>query len=134
MGVEIIVDEPAQLSPIGCVIDGGGITISPGYKRGTVTVVGDCTITGWRIIGDTPGSVELDIHRATDLDNYPPSESIIDADPPQVVAAIGAESSDVSTWCGGTAQLDDGNILEFEVKAGVVGFTQIRIELFRTSR
>lgn len=133
MGVEIIVDEAEQLSPVGCVIDGGGITISPGYKRGTVTVAGDCTITGWRIIGDTAGSVVLDIYRAAGIGDYPPTESIIDADPPTVVAAVAAESSDVSAWCGGTAELNDGDMLEFDVLY-VTGFTQIRIELFRQSR
>ena len=133
MGVEIIIEEPITLPPIGCVIDGGGLQITTGDKRAPVTVAGDCTITGWRVIGDIPGSVELDIYRAAGIGEYPSTTSIIDADPPVVVAARAAESSDVSAWCGGTAQLNDGDILEFSV-VSIASFTQLRIELFRESR
>lgn len=135
--VEITVPDltPQKLSPVGAVIDGGGLVLTSGDKRGPVSVPRNCTITGWRVVGDTSGSVVVDIYRSSGIDEYPPTseDSIIDSNPPEVVDSIASESEDVSSWCGGTAQLNEGDILEFSISS-VDAFRWVRIELFVEAR
>jgi hypothetical protein len=136
MGVEIIVPnlEPQRLPNIGAVIDGGGLELELGSKRAPSTVSLDCTIIGWRIVGDAPGLISLDIYRATDLGSYPPNnaDSIVGTAPPTIdVAAIAAEDMDVSDW--DVVDLDAGDILEFAVLS-VSDFTWVRLELFINAR
>jgi hypothetical protein len=121
---------PTPLPVLGAVIDGGGEVITIGNKRGPVSVPVNSRILGWRAIGNITGDIVVDVRACAALD-YPTSEddSITGDSPITVEDSILVDSNDVEDWCGGTAELSAGDVLEFEVLS-VASFTWVRIELF----
>lgn len=84
------------------VIDGGGSTITTGFK-GCTTVPVAGTITGWSILSDdasiTSGSIVIDLWEDTQ-DNYAPTDadSITASAPPTVSGTTNAFSTTLTGW------------------------------------
>jgi len=127
--------EAVPKTVIGAVIDGGGIALATGAKSAYVSVPFNCTIVKWRLLADVAGAAVVDIWKDT-YANYPPvnADSMTASAKPTISATNPkAESTSVSTWAGGTAQMSEGDILEFEIESCAT-ITRLRCELWIVPR
>src|SRR5690606_9777362 len=64
------------------IIDGGGSAITTGVKA-DIPIEFDATITGWTLVADQAGTIQIDLWKDT-LANFPPTDadSITGAAPP----------------------------------------------------
>ena len=110
---------------IAYVIDGGGATITTGLK-GFLPIPQACTITAARLLGDTTGSIVVDIWKA-DFDNYPPtdSDSITGSAEPEIETAAKSEDTALSGW---TTSIAAGDVLAFNVDS-VSSFQRVTVAL-----
>lgn len=99
---------------IGCTIDGGGDDIVA-LAEGDVTVPFACIIVGVTVLGDTVGSIEIDVWNDT-YGSYPPTlaDSIVGAFPPKLVAQ---EKSENTTLTGWNLNIGAGSTLRFHVNS-----------------
>jgi hypothetical protein len=90
------------------VFDGGGSEIADN-KVVYINVPYDCTLTGWTLLGDVSGAIQLDVWKDT-YANYPPtnSDSITNSHEP-AIAANGIKNTDVdiSDWTTVTCTAGD---------------------------
>ena len=105
------------------VIDGGGSAITTGIK-GHIVVDGDYTVSGWTIIADQSGSIEVDVKRAT-YTNFPTTASIAGSELPTLSSAQKNEDLTLSTW---TTSLSARDVLEFVVNS-VSTVTRVTVAL-----
>lgn len=100
------------LSVIGINLDAGVQEISPGVKT-DVPVEHDQLITGWTIVADQVGDIELDI-LATTYAAFPAGfVSIVGATPPKIVNGDKAEG-DAADW---TKNISKDMILRYVVQS-----------------
>ena len=94
------------------IIDGGNTVILTGIK-GSLVIPFACTISGWTLMGDAVGSIQLDIWKAS-YSAYPPSvsNSITATNKPQIVSDIKASSTVLTGW---TTSIAANDILVFNV-------------------
>jgi len=78
------------------VIDGGGSVISVGSK-GQLSLPTGCTVTGWVITADQPGSAVVDVLRSSFAD-FPAVVSIAGTDKPTLVTSQSNENLAVTVW------------------------------------
>lgn len=110
---------------VGIFIDGGTSTPTTGYK-GYCHVPYQGNVTGWRILGDDTGSIEVDIWKCPFAD-YPPTvaDTICGGTYPSVTASVTGEGSDLSDW---TTTFADGEIFGFNI-ISISTFKKITIVL-----
>lgn len=101
-------------TPVGLtyVIDGGGSTITTGFK-GVLTVPFDMTITGWVLLADQSGSIVVDVWKDT-YANYPPTgaDSITGADKPTLSSVDKNRNLAVTLW---TTAVSANDVIAFNV-------------------
>lgn len=123
---------PAQLPPavINFAIDGGGSPITTGLK-GFVYVPFDCTITAVTMLADVSGSVVVDIWRDV-YGSHPPTDadSITAAAVPTISGAVKSQNTTLTGW---TTQLNEGDILAYNVDSAAT-ITSVTIALKITHR
>jgi len=116
----------ARTRQIGITIDGAGSPITTGVKGyKSFPVAG--TITGWRLLADTTGSVVVDIWKAT-FANYPPvnADSITGGNEPEITA--GNDSAEDTTLSGWTTSVSAGDVFGFNVDS-ILTITRLTLEL-----
>jgi len=94
---------------------------------GYYSVPFDCTITGVTLIGNAAGSIVIDIRKGI-FANFPPTASIVAADPPTLSSQ---QSSQDTTLAGWTPQLSQGDILAFVISS-VSGLNNLSLALATT--
>ncbi len=101
-------------SVIEFVIDGGGVAITTGIK-GDLEIPFPCTITRWTLVGDTTGSIYIDIWKDS-YQNFPPvnADTIIQSGNviPYISSGIKNQSSTLTNW---TTTINTNDILRFNV-------------------
>lgn len=97
---------------VGITIDGGGSAITTGVK-GYVEVPFTGTITGWTIVGDTSGSIVVDVWKDT-YANFPPvvGDSIAGSEKPTISSSTKGQDLSLSTW---TTSVMAGDVFGFNV-------------------
>ena len=78
------------------IFDGNGSPLAAGSK-GVFTVPFNCVISAWTMLGNTTGSVQLDVQKAT-YAAFPTASSISPTNKPQIVSDIKAASSTLTGW------------------------------------
>ena len=97
------------------VIDGGGSAITTGQK-GNLEIPFDCTLTGWTLMADQSGAIQIDIWDDT-YANFPPADA--DTMPgagnePEITASgQKAEDNAITDWTDYT--LSANEIIAFNV-------------------
>jgi len=91
-----------------------------------MTVPFACVVTGWRVTADVPGSIVVDVDRAT-YANFPTFASIAGTEKPTLVTAQKNEDAALTTW---TTALAEGDILRFEAEATPATVQRITITIF----
>ncbi len=101
-----------QVTTIPFIIDGGGAAITTGVK-GDLVVDFDGTIESWTLLGDTSGSIVVDIWMDT-YANYPPTvaDTITASAKPTISSATKGQSSTLTGW---TTAIAAGKTLRFNV-------------------
>ncbi len=101
-----------ESSLITFVIGDGGSVITTGFK-GFLPVTYNATITDWTVIGDSSGSIVLDLWKDT-YANAPPVvvDTITAAAKPTLSAAQKATSSTLTGW---TTTITDGDVIGINV-------------------
>jgi hypothetical protein len=96
----------------GITIDGSGSPITTGIK-GDVYVPVNLTITGWTLIADQVGDIQIDVWKDT-YANFPPTitDSITGSELPTLISQNKNQDNSLSTW---NASLSAGDILRFNV-------------------
>lgn len=131
--VEIIVPGPSGTPGIATanfVIDGGGSPILPGVK-GSLVIPFGCTVSGWTLVADATGSIQIDIWKAS-YAAYPPTvaDSISPSNKALISAAVKASSTDLTGWSP-TINADD--VLVFKVdSASAITRVTLGLSLTRT--
>ena len=94
------------------VFDGSGASLHAGMQ-GDVSVPFASTITGWVLLADVTGSLELDIWKDT-FASYPPTsgDSITASAKPTLSSADHAEDSTLAGW---TTAVSAGDTLRFNI-------------------
>ncbi len=101
---------PPRTSTIQCTIDGGGTV--PGLGSwGQISIPFACTVTGWTLTADQPGSAVLDI-QSGNFAGFPTVSSITGGTPPTLSSQQKNENLAVSGW---TTAINAGDILEFSL-------------------
>ena len=80
------------------VIDGNGAPLTTGIK-GDLTIPFSCTIVGWSLLGDLPGSVVVELWKAS-FENSPPTvaDKITGSNPPVLNNQSKSKSTTMATW------------------------------------
>lgn len=120
---------------VGITVDGGGVTPATGLA-GSIYVPYNCTVTGWTIVADQPGTLQVDVQMASPAD-YPTTFSIVASLPPvlpdptdagspffDTTAQIGS-STDLTGWDIG---LPAGYILDFYITS-IATITRFTLQL-----
>lgn len=89
-----------------------GRPLLTGLER-EATIPFACTITGWVLLGDQSGSIEIDIWKTT-FAGYPPSvgDSITASAKPTLSSAPASEDSTLTGW---TTAITAGDCLRFNI-------------------
>lgn len=106
--------------------DNAGSALATGIC-GTIRAPFACTLTGWTLLADQSGSINIDVWRDT-YANYPPTnvDSLTNSNDMIISAATKAEDTDITNWTDVT--LDAGDILVFNIDS-VTSITRISISL-----
>jgi len=112
----------------GAGFDGGGSTIAAGTEI-EVRVEQGFLITGWFIIADQSGDIQIDIWRDT-FANYPPTpaDSITAGNEPAISSADKGDDQVLTGW---DTTVNDGDILKFVVDSATT-ITRMSIYLIGT--
>ena len=96
----------------GVVIDGGGNDITTGVK-GDVVIPYDMTITSWTILGDSTGSIVVDLWKSN-YQGYPPvaENKITGSQKPGLSSQLKNQSTSVTSW---QTSVSAGDIIRFNV-------------------
>jgi len=86
-------------------------TITTGFK-GVIRIPQNCTILGWTVMSDIPGSIEFDILVDDPSITYPPTTSIVASTPPELVSDDFNDDTVLSGW---TPNISAGDVMGFEV-------------------
>lgn len=80
------------------IIDGGGSAITTGIK-GDIMIPFNCSVLGWDIVGDTSGSIVVDVWKDT-YANFPPTvgDSITGSEKPTLSSATKNQDLTLSSW------------------------------------
>lgn len=113
----------SRVASVMCVIDGVGLTPSTG-SWGSFPIPFDCTVTGWVLTADQPGSAVLDVLRGS-YAAFPTVETIAGTELPALDSSQKAENLSLSTW--GTA-LSAGDILQVNLNS-VVNCTRLTLAI-----
>jgi hypothetical protein len=118
---------PTVISPrpsaIECVFDGAGA--APGLgSYGSISLPFDCTVLGWVLLADQPGSAVIDVQRST-YGAFPAASSITGADKPTLAAQQSNENLAVTQW---TTALLKGDVLQFILNS-VAGCNRLNLTL-----
>lgn len=111
---------------LGCVIDGGGSTITTGIK-GDIIVPYACTITGYTVVADQSGSIVIDLWKDT-YANHPPTNADSITDAGTSITVTGATKAQTTTLTGWTTSLSAGDILRVNVDS-VTSITRVTLAL-----
>lgn len=108
----------AFVSTISFVIDGGGATLTTGFK-GMVQVDFACTITAVSLYGDVSSSIVVDVRRTTysayDGSTHPgPGDSICGAAVPTLSSAIKYNDAALAGWA---TSISAGDLICFNVSS-----------------
>jgi len=97
---------------IGFTIDGGTSVITTGFK-GSVIVPFNCIIQSWTIVGDSTGSIVIDVWKDI-YGNYPPTSGDTIAGTEKITLSNQQKNQDLSltSW---TTSISSGDILSFKV-------------------
>ena len=109
---------------INYVIDGGGLAISTGTK-GYLVLDFNGTLTSWTILGDTVGSIVVDVKRST-YANFPATTSITGTGKPTLINGQKNQNTSMSGWTSSTIYA--GDILEFYVNSANTA-TRVTLDL-----
>ncbi len=103
---------PASSAYFGATFDGGNVDIAPGAYC-DIRVPYGCTITKASLLTDEIGSIVVDV-RVVPFVAFPPlgSDSIVGANPPQVLGGNKWEDSVLSGW---SADISSGAVVRFHV-------------------
>jgi hypothetical protein len=96
------------------VIDGDGVAITTGEK-GHIEIPFGMVITGWTLLGDQTGSIEIDVWKDT-YANFPPTiaDTIAGTELPTISAATKGQDLTLSSW---TTAVAAGDVLAFNVNS-----------------
>jgi hypothetical protein len=96
----------------GITIDGGGAAITTGIK-GEVVIPVSMTITGWTIVADQVGSIQIDVWKDS-YANFPPiaADSIAGTELPTLSSQDKNQDNSLTTW---TTLLVAGDVIRFNV-------------------
>lgn len=105
-------DSNLLLGELVFIVDGGGSQVNLPVTT-DLRVPYDCLITGWDLVADQVGSIQIDIWKNT-YSNYPPSSgnSITGSSKPSITLALKAQSSTLTGWA---TSLSEGEYLRFNV-------------------
>jgi hypothetical protein len=105
------------------VIDGGGSTITTGVK-GDLSIPFGCSIVDWTLLGDTTGSIVIDLWKDT-YANYPPTvaDTITAAAKPTIASATKETNSTLTGW---TTACAAGDTIRINVDS-VSSFTRVTL-------
>lgn len=80
------------------VIDGNGSLLTTGVK-GDLTIPFSCTIVGWSMLGDTTGSIVVELWKSS-FENSPPTvaDKITGSNPPVLSSQNKSKSTTMATW------------------------------------
>jgi parallel beta-helix repeat protein len=109
------------------VIDGGGSAITTGAKQVYVTVPYNGTITKWRLMADTTGSIVVDIWKDTYANFVPTVADTITASAKPTLSS--AQKNESSTLTGWTTTVTEGDVIEVNVDS-VATVTKVVLDLF----
>lgn len=97
-------------------IDGQGGVIVPGMKA-DLPIGFDGELTGWAVLGDLAGDLEMDILLGRPFDPVPvPYSSIVAGNPPELIATD-VMQGDVVGW---TIALSEGDVLRYTVVSAAI--------------
>jgi hypothetical protein len=104
---------PTALGSFGITIDGAGSVITTGVK-GYITIPYSGTITGWNILGNTTGSIVIDVWR-TDYATALPTvaNSIAGTSKPTMVSVDKNQDNTISGWSN--TAVSAGDVVGFNV-------------------
>lgn len=107
------------------IIDGGGSAITTGIKA-DLLVPYNCEVLGWDILGDTSGSIVVDVWKDT-YANFPPTvgDTITGTEKPTLSSAAKNQDVALSSW---TTTLTRNDILRFNVDSATT-VTRVTLSL-----
>ena len=107
------------------VIEGGGLSLSPGQK-GHLVMPYSGTLQSWTILGDVSGSCVIDVRKTT-YAAFPPTvaNTITGSAVPTVAAAQSATSSTLTGW---STNFLAGDVMAFNVNS-TASFTRLTLAL-----
>jgi hypothetical protein len=108
-GINTNLQSALNIRTFGIDIDGSGNPITSGLK-GYSTIPYDCEILAWSIIGDTVGSIEIDIWKSNVIPTG--TDSICAGNRPKL---INQQFTDDDILTGWTLTIDEGDIIAFNV-------------------
>jgi hypothetical protein len=127
-GPSYVGENPASSSNDGAitfVIDGAGLTLSPGVKL-DIEIPFACTINSVTMLADQSGSAVLDIWKAP-LASFPPTSgnSICGASRPTITSAQSVQDNALVGW---TTTVSSGDTLRFNV-VSATSITRLTVTL-----
>ncbi len=107
------------------IIDGGGGVITAGVK-GDIQVPFACTVTGWTVLGDVSGSVEVEVWKDT-YTNFPPvaADKISGTENPKLITQAKNTDTALTTWS--TLAIAANDVLRFNVIGTPATVTRITV-------
>ena len=106
------------------MIDGGGMVPTLG-SWGQISIPYNCTIIGWTLTSDVPGSAVIDVLRST-YPNFPTTVSIAGTDKPTLVSSQKNTDSTLVGW--GNTALNANDELQISLSS-VSGCTRLNLTL-----
>lgn len=116
----------ARLGSIGFVADGGGSALTSGITS-YVQVPYDCTITGWTMLADTPGSATVDVWRGQ-FTTFPHSAANSITGTSGGAVLTNAVKSTSAVLAGWTTQVSAGDIVTFSL-GSATGMNKLTVVL-----
>jgi len=114
-----------SLGQIGLTIDGGGSVITSGAKR-NIRIPYNCRITSYELVGDTFGSIVINIYKSTYATYPPTSNSITGGNPPTLASQSQNRDTTLTGW---TPTLTAGDYLGFNVTGTPAFLTEVDLVL-----
>lgn len=108
---------------LACVIDGGGSVPSTG-SRGYVQAPFSGVITGWTMLANVRGSVQITVKKST-YSGFPSTTSIVASAPPNLSSAQNNTSTTLTGW---TTSVTLGDVYEFNLDS-VTTITRVILQL-----
>lgn len=118
------------IGTVNFIIDGGSSPIVAGIK-GSLVIPFNCVISGWSLMADVAGSIQVDIWKGS-YTNYPPSvsDSISPSNKALISAAVKASSTDLTGW---SPTISANDVLVFKVdSAATISRVTLGLSLTRT--